>query len=53
MASVPNRENASQPHCDDEVILGVDTHKDAHVAAVLTLFGAVLAAEAFPASSAG
>ncbi|MFI9367070.1 IS110 family transposase [Kitasatospora sp. NPDC053057] len=50
---MPNRESASQPQRDAEVVLGVDTHKDAHVAAVLTPLGAVLATEAFPASSAG
>ncbi len=36
-----------------EVVLGVDTHRDAHVAAVLSLAGAVLATAEFPATAAG
>ncbi|MFJ9710761.1 transposase [Streptomyces sp. NPDC101234] len=36
-----------------EVVLGVDTHRDAHLAAVLSLSGAVLGTEEFPASAAG
>ncbi|MFE4447779.1 transposase, partial [Streptomyces sp. NPDC056820] len=49
-----NRAHASQPLPDDgEVILGVDTHKDTHVAAVLTPLGAILATDAFPATAAG
>ncbi|MFJ5901932.1 IS110 family transposase [Streptomyces sp. NPDC093064] len=51
---MPTRAHASQPHPDDgEVILGVDTHKDTHVAAVLTPLGAILATDAFPATAAG
>ncbi|MPY36935.1 IS110 family transposase [Streptomyces adustus] len=51
---MPTRAHASAPHPDDgEVILGVDTHKDTHVAAVLTPLGAILATDAFPATSAG
>jgi transposase len=37
----------------DEVILGVDTHKDLHVAAVLTAVGAVAASRSFPTTMAG
>jgi transposase len=37
----------------DEVVLGVDTHKDVHVAAVTTVLGAVLATSPFPATAAG
>ncbi|MER6572841.1 IS110 family transposase [Streptomyces sp. NPDC001093] len=37
----------------DEVILGVDTHRDTHVAAVLSKAGNVLAAESFPATASG
>ena len=37
----------------DEVILGVDTHKDLHVAAVITALGAVLASRSFPTTMAG
>ncbi len=36
-----------------EVVLGVDTHRDAHVASVLSVTGAVLATGEFPASAAG
>lgn len=36
-----------------EVILGVDTHRDAHVASVLSVTGAVLATDELPATAAG
>ncbi|WP_232107900.1 MULTISPECIES: IS110 family transposase [Streptomyces] len=36
-----------------EVVLGVDTHRDVHVAAVLSVSGAVLATDEFPATAAG
>jgi hypothetical protein len=35
------------------VVLGVDTHRDAHVASVLSVTGAVLATDEFPATAAG
>ncbi|MFE6164152.1 hypothetical protein ACFQ7F_35135 [Streptomyces sp. NPDC056486] len=34
----------------EDVILGVDTHKDVHVAAVITVLGAILAYQEFPAT---
>lgn len=37
----------------EDVILGVDTHKDVHVAAVITVLGALLAHQEFPATAAG
>jgi transposase len=37
----------------DEVVLGVDTHKDVHVAAVTTVLGAVLATSSCSATAAG
>ncbi|MFF3160198.1 IS110 family transposase [Streptomyces sp. NPDC057910] len=37
----------------DEVVLGVDTHKDIHVAAVLSVLGALLGTREFPATAAG
>jgi transposase len=37
----------------EETILGVDTHKDSHVAAVITAVGALLAVRSFPATAAG
>ncbi|MFI6352201.1 transposase [Streptomyces sp. NPDC050743] len=47
-ASRPRRRRAAR-----EVVLGVDTHRDAHVAAVLSLVGEVIGTEEFPASAAG
>lgn len=41
------------PPAQTPVILGVDTHRDTHVAAVLTEPGAVLATKDFPATPAG
>src|SRR5262249_9072343 len=45
----------SQPDQPDpaEVVLGVDTHKDFHVAAVLTALGAVAGTNRFPTTAAG
>ncbi|MFK0295550.1 transposase [Streptomyces sp. NPDC090442] len=37
----------------DEVILGVDTHRDVHVAAVISTTGKTLAIESFPATATG
>lgn len=49
MSSMP------QPTSSDptEVVLGIDTHKDIHVAAVLTALGVLLATRTFPATAAG
>ncbi|UQA97455.1 IS110 family transposase [Streptomyces halobius] len=41
------------PDAAEEVILGVDTHKDIHVAAVITTLGASLAHQEFPATAVG
>jgi hypothetical protein len=38
---------------DEQIVLGVDTHADAHVAAVITVLGAVLETRSFPATAAG
>ncbi len=38
---------------DPEVVLGVDTHRDEHVAAVLTVLGAVLGTRGFPTTADG
>ncbi|OIK02825.1 hypothetical protein BIV25_01045 [Streptomyces sp. MUSC 14] len=38
---------SEEPRAED-VILGVDTHKDVHVAAVVTALGALLAHQEFP-----
>jgi transposase len=37
----------------DEVVLGVDTHKDVYVAAVITVWGVLLASATFPTTAAG
>jgi hypothetical protein len=37
----------------EEVVLGVDTHKDVHVVAVLTTLGVLLSTKNFPATAAG
>lgn len=37
----------------EDVILGVDTHKDVHVAAVVTMLGVLLAHQEFPVTAAG
>ena len=37
----------------EEIILGVDTHKDAHVAAVITILGVPVATATFPTTTAG
>jgi transposase len=48
-------QSALQPTPRDpvEVVLGVDTHKDVHVAAVLTTLGVLLATCTFPTTAAG
>ncbi|MFE9328969.1 IS110 family transposase [Nocardia sp. NPDC052278] len=37
----------------EQIVLGVDTHADAHVAAVITVLGVLLGTQAFPATAAG
>lgn len=37
----------------EEVILGIDTHNDIHVAAIITVLGVLLGTRAFPATAAG
>src|SRR5215213_8548951 len=55
--TVPSMPQLAQPDhntsATDEVILGVDTHKDNHVAAVITALGAVAASRSFPTTMAG
>lgn len=43
-------DRAAEP---DEVVLGVDTHRDVHVAAVVSLTGHVLGVDRFPATASG
>lgn len=45
--------NDQETSLTQEVILGVDTHKDQHVAAVITALGTLREHKAFPASAAG
>ena len=49
MSSMPQ----STPSDPAEVVLGVDTHKDVHVAAVLTTLGVLLATSTFPTTAVG
>lgn len=49
MSSMPD----PKPSDPDEVVLGVDTHKDVHVAAVLTSLGVLLATSSFPTTAKG
>ncbi|MFF1569688.1 IS110 family transposase [Streptomyces sp. NPDC058293] len=41
------------PDLAEDVILGVDTHKDVHVAALITTLGASLAQQEFPTTASG
>jgi transposase len=50
----PARHPAGQPDPDaNQVILGVDTHKDVHVAAVITTLGVQLGDATFPTTATG
>jgi transposase len=40
-------------HDHQQVVLGVDTHADAHLAAVITVMGVLLGTKAFPATADG
>ena len=54
MLSMPHSSVPSQISSDpDEVVVGVDTHKDVHVAAVLTALGVLGETKTFPATAAG
>ena len=54
MPSMPHSSVPSQASSDpDEVVVGVDTHKDVHVAAVLTALGVLRESKKFPATAAG
>ena len=54
MSSMPHHTESShvEPGCE-QVILGVDTHKDVHVAAVITVLGVLLASAEFATTAAG
>ena len=53
MTRMPRAIEPSQAHADREVILGVDTHKDLHVAAVISMLGVLLGSASFPTTAAG
>ncbi|MFF0501862.1 IS110 family transposase [Nocardia aobensis] len=54
MPSIPRDDRPSQPHTNDEqVVLGVDTHKDFHVAFVISIQGKPLGHRSFPATATG
>jgi transposase len=51
--SMPHDAATQQPPAAPAgIVLGVDTHKDIHVAAVVALLGALLGSRAFPATAA-
>jgi len=53
VTSMPHATPPAEHHRDEEVILGVDTHADNHVAAVITTLGALVASAALAATAAG
>jgi transposase len=54
MTSMPRSVATDQSDpCAEEVVLGVDTHKNTHVAAAVTVLGRVIDSKAFPTTTAG
>lgn len=53
MPSISHPPATSQGDTSPEVILGVDTHKDIHVAAVISMHGALLGSRSFPTTAEG
>lgn len=54
MPRMPQATTPSQAHTDpEEIIIGVDTHKDLHVAAVISMLGVLLDTASFPTTAAG
>jgi transposase len=54
MPSMPQPLSGDQDDsATNEVILGVDTHHDVHVAAVITALGVLLGTAQFPTTAAG
>ena len=54
MSRMPQATKPNQTHTgSEEVIVGVDTHKEVHVAAVISVLGVPLGAASFPATAAG
>ena len=53
MPRMPQATEPSHAHTgSEEVIVGVDTHKDVHVAAVISVLGVLLGTASFPATAA-
>jgi transposase len=53
VTSMPQSACPAHHALSDEVVLGVDTHRDIHVAAVLTAAGGLMATKSFAATAAG
>jgi transposase len=53
MTSIPNSAQLAHGDSDSEVVLGVDTHADEHVAALLTAVGGLVTTGSFAATAAG
>ena len=54
MTSMPQSDTEkADATADNLVVLGVDTHKDVHVAAVISMLGVFLASQSFPTTAAG
>lgn len=53
MSSMSHPPLADQHDAADEVILGVDTHKDVHVAAAVNINGVLLGSRRFPTTAEG
>ncbi len=54
MPRMPQATGPSQaPAASEEIFLGVDTHRDFHVAAVISMLGALLDTASFPTTAAG
>jgi len=49
----PTPHQHSGLYLDEDVVVGVDTHKDVHVAAVISRLGELLAHQAFPTTAVG
>jgi transposase len=47
------RRGQTSPPAGEEIVLGVDTHKDIHVAVLVSTVGMVIGGQAFPATAAG
>ena len=51
--SFPQPSPPDQPDAGEEVILGIDTHKDVHAAVVISLLGVVLGRRCFSTTASG